>query len=56
MRLTGMIHPNMIMDALTQGWADGVLVCGCHIGDCHYQEGNKKAETVKQLGPSPYKS
>ena len=42
---TGMIHPNMIMDALTQGWADGVLVCGCHIGDCHYQEGNKKAET-----------
>ena len=41
---TGMIHPNMIMDALTLGWADGVLVCGCHIGDCHYQEGNKKAE------------
>jgi len=41
---TGMIHPNMVMSALTQGIADGVLVCGCHPGDCHYQEGNTKAE------------
>jgi len=41
---TGMIHPNFVMEALTQGVADGVLVCGCHIGDCHYQEGNKKAQ------------
>ncbi len=41
---TGMIHSNMIMDPLIKGWADGVLVCGCHIGDCHYQEGNKKAQ------------
>ncbi len=40
---TGMIHPNMIIDALIKGWADGVLVCGCHIGDCHYREGNIKA-------------
>jgi F420-non-reducing hydrogenase iron-sulfur subunit len=32
------------MDALTQGHADGILMCGCHIGDCHYQEGNKRAE------------
>ncbi|KPL06439.1 methyl-viologen-reducing hydrogenase subunit delta, partial [candidate division TA06 bacterium SM1_40] len=30
-------------DALSKG-ADGVLVCGCHPGDCHYQEGNLKAE------------
>jgi F420-non-reducing hydrogenase iron-sulfur subunit len=22
--------------------ADGVMVCGCHIGDCHYIEGNHK--------------
>ena len=22
----------------------GVLVCGCHLGDCHYQDGNLKAE------------
>lgn len=40
---TGMIHPNLVMDALNWG-ADGVLICGCHPGDCHYQEGNKRAE------------
>lgn len=40
---SGMVHPNLIMDALTKG-ADGVIMCGCHIGDCHYLEGNKKAE------------
>lgn len=41
---TGMVHPNIIMNALTKGWADGVLMCGCHIGDCHYQDGNRTAE------------
>jgi F420-non-reducing hydrogenase iron-sulfur subunit len=41
---TGMIHPNTIMDALTQGVADGVLMCGCHPGDCHYLEGNLRAK------------
>jgi F420-non-reducing hydrogenase iron-sulfur subunit len=41
---SGMLHPNFIIDALTQGIADGVLVCGCHPGDCHYQDGNKRAE------------
>jgi F420-non-reducing hydrogenase iron-sulfur subunit len=40
---SGMIHPNMVMDALTKGFADGVLICGCHPGDCHYQSGNYKA-------------
>ncbi len=40
---SGMIHPNLIIEALTTG-ADGVLVCGCHPGDCHYQEGNRRAE------------
>ena len=40
---SGMVHPNQVIDALTKG-ADGVLVCGCHIGDCHYMEGNRKAE------------
>jgi F420-non-reducing hydrogenase iron-sulfur subunit len=40
---SGMVHPNMVMDTLTGG-ADGVLICGCHPGDCHYQEGNLKAE------------
>ncbi len=40
---TGMIHPNLVVDAFTKG-ADGVLVCGCHLGDCHYIDGNEKAE------------
>jgi F420-non-reducing hydrogenase iron-sulfur subunit len=40
---SGMVHPNLVIDAFTKG-ADGVLVCGCHPGDCHYQEGNYKAE------------
>lgn len=40
---SGMIHPNFVMNALTRG-ADGVLICGCHPGDCHYLEGNLKAE------------
>jgi len=39
-----MIHPNLVIDALTKG-ADGVIICGCHIGDCHYLEGNLKAES-----------
>jgi len=40
---SGMVHPNLVIDALTKG-ADGVIICGCHIGDCHYIEGNMKAE------------
>jgi len=40
---SGMVHPSLVMDAFTKG-ADGVLICGCHPGDCHYQEGNLKAE------------
>jgi F420-non-reducing hydrogenase iron-sulfur subunit len=40
---SGMVHPNLVIDALNKG-ADGVLICGCHPGDCHYQEGNLKAE------------
>ena len=44
---SGMVHPNLIIDALTKG-ADGVLICGCHPGDCHYLEGNLKAENRKE--------
>jgi len=44
---SGMVHPNLVIDALTKG-ADGVLMCGCHIGDCHYLEGNLKAENRKE--------
>jgi F420-non-reducing hydrogenase iron-sulfur subunit len=41
---SGMVHPNLVMDALTKG-ADGVLICGCHPGDCHYQEGNLRTQS-----------
>ncbi|MBP7146786.1 MAG: hydrogenase iron-sulfur subunit [Acidobacteria bacterium] len=36
------IDPTFVLKALAQG-ADGVLICGCHPGDCHYSEGNYKA-------------
>lgn len=57
---TGRIHPTFILEALTDG-ADGVLVSGCHPGDCHYISGNYKAqrryillkEVVKQFGLEP---
>jgi len=39
---TGRVDPLFIMKAFTDG-ADGVLVSGCHFGDCHYLEGNLKA-------------
>ena len=38
---TGRIDPVFILDALHQG-ADGVLISGCHPGDCHYTSGNLK--------------
>jgi F420-non-reducing hydrogenase iron-sulfur subunit len=39
---SGRIDPQFIMHAFSRG-ADGVLIGGCHPGDCHYQEGNYKA-------------
>ena len=36
---SGRIEPTFILSSFKKG-ADGVLVCGCHPGDCHYQEGN----------------
>jgi F420-non-reducing hydrogenase iron-sulfur subunit len=41
---SGMVHPNLVIDALTKG-ADGVLICGCHEGDCHYLSGNLTAKS-----------
>jgi len=40
---SGRIEPQFVLRALELG-ADGVLVCGCHIGDCHYIAGNEQAE------------
>lgn len=39
---TGRIDPLFIMKAFENG-ADGVLVSGCHPGDCHYTAGNYHA-------------
>lgn len=36
---SGRVNPLYVIKALEQG-ADGVLVSGCHPGDCHYSEGN----------------
>jgi F420-non-reducing hydrogenase iron-sulfur subunit len=39
---SGRLDPQFILSAFREG-ADGVLIGGCHPGDCHYQEGNYKA-------------
>jgi len=93
---SGRVDERLLLKAFALG-ADGVLVCGCHPGDCHYQRGNLSArrrvtglkpfleavgvgggrlrlewisasdgpkvvrtvtgfvETLKQLGPSPFR-
>jgi len=38
---SGRVSPLFVLKALSVG-ADGVLVLGCHPGDCHYIEGNYK--------------
>lgn len=49
---SGRIDPSFIIKAFQLG-ADGVLVAGCHFGDCHYIEGNfktmRRVEMVKLL-------
>lgn len=57
---TGRLDPAFVIKALREG-ADGVLVMGCHPGQCHYEEGNYKAmrrmallrRTLAQLGVHP---
>jgi F420-non-reducing hydrogenase iron-sulfur subunit len=39
---SGRVDPQFVLNAFAQG-ADGVLIGGCHFGDCHYMEGNYKA-------------
>lgn len=54
---SGRIDPTLVLKALREG-ADGVMIAGCHPGECHYAEGNIKAlrrfvllqRTLKQLG------
>jgi len=39
---SGRIQPGFVLRAFERG-ADGVLVSGCHFGDCHYVSGNERA-------------
>lgn len=49
---SGRISAGMILKAFTSG-ADGVMVLGCHPGDCHYRVGNlfaeKRVQQVREL-------
>jgi len=40
---SGRVDPAMVLKCLQRG-ADGVMVLGCHPGDCHYLNGNLEAE------------
>ena len=54
---SGRVEPSFIFHAFARG-ADGVMVAGCHPGDCHYSSGNYKTKrrvallkkTLPQLG------
>ena len=49
---SGRVSPHFILKAFQQG-ADGVLVAGCHIGECHYGKGNyitaKRMAVMKEM-------
>ncbi len=45
---SGMVSPDLVMEAFSSG-ADGVMVMGCHPGECHYLEGNIKAEARAEV-------
>jgi len=57
---SGRLDPSFVFHAFARG-ADGVLVAGCHPGDCHYSSGNYKARrrvsllqnVLPQLGIEP---
>ncbi len=57
---SGRVEPTFILKSFEEG-ADGVLICGCHPGDCHYHEGNYKClrrfllleKFIKQMGIQP---
>jgi len=57
---SGRVEPTFVLKAFANG-ADGVLICGCHPGDCHYQEGNYRClrrylllqKYIRQIGIEP---
>ena len=57
---SGRVDPLMALEAFRDG-ADGVIISGCHIGDCHYATGNYRTqvrfqalqEALKTIGLNP---
>jgi F420-non-reducing hydrogenase iron-sulfur subunit len=57
---SGRVDPAFVLEALRKG-VDGVLIAGCHPGDCHYQSGNYKTnrrikllkKLLEELGIEP---
>ena len=57
---SGRVDPTFVLETFRYG-ADGVLICGCHPGDCHYHSGNYKClrrynmlkKYIVQLGIKP---
>jgi F420-non-reducing hydrogenase iron-sulfur subunit len=49
---SGRVEPTFVLNAFKNG-IDGVLITGCHIGDCHYISGNEltqvRMEHLKKL-------
>lgn len=43
---SGRVSPELVLQAFDQG-ADGVIILGCHIGECHYDSGNHR--TAKRI-------
>lgn len=51
---SGRTDPQFVLEAFKEG-ADGVMILGCHPGDCHYKEGNfqtiKRCAMLKKILP-----
>lgn len=45
---SGRVDPQMVLKGFREG-ADGVMILGCHPGDCHYKEGNYFAQNRAHL-------
>jgi F420-non-reducing hydrogenase iron-sulfur subunit len=45
---SGRVDPSFVLEAFRKG-VDGVLIAGCHPGDCHYQSGNYKTNRRVKL-------
>jgi Fe-S oxidoreductase/coenzyme F420-reducing hydrogenase delta subunit len=45
---TGRMNLSILLGAFLHG-ADGVMLCGCHFGNCHYVSGNEKADIIMKM-------